>query len=206
MPRGRLQWFDAGSGEGRVDAFGRQYPVSVHDVEPRARVAGSPVHFDIERIDGVPTAVRVRARPGTRANRRQRRFGDLTGAGRPEEKGRAPLTRHRTETDPLPRRPTALVRRWLAGADSGHLATVLPLYAPHAVLHAPDGDHCGRAAVRVYLLDSGLLSRGWDARPFGSGQTIGVVRGTAAPDAGRSTRFRVAHGQVVEQWVDEPVR
>jgi hypothetical protein len=201
-----LQWFDAGSGEGRVDASGHEYPVSIRDVEPRARVAGSPVRFDIERIDGVPTAVRVRARPGRRTNKRQRRFGDLTGAGRPEEKGRAPLTHHHTETDTLPRSPTALVCRWLAGADSGHLATVLPLYAPQAVLHASDGDHNGRAAIRAYLLDSGLLSRGWDARPFGSGQTIVAVRGPEAPDAGRSTRFRVAHGQVVEQWVDEPAR
>jgi hypothetical protein len=164
------------------------------------------VRFDIERIDGVPTAVRVRARPGRRTNKRQRRFGDLTGAGKPDEKGRPALTHHHTETDLLHRSPTVLVRRWLAGADSGHLATILPLYAPQAVLHAPDGDHNGRAAIRAYLLDSGLLSRGWDARPFGSGQTIVAVRGPEAPDAGRSTRFRVAHGQVVEQWVDEPAR
>lgn len=30
-----------------------------------------------------------------------------------------------------------------------------------------------------------------------------AVRGPMAPDAGRAARFRVAHGQIVEQW-EEP--
>jgi hypothetical protein len=200
-----MQWFDTGSGQGRIVASGREYPVFVGDVEPQARAAGSRVHFDVERVNGVPTAVRVRAKPGTRTSKRQRRLGDLAGVRRPEEKGRSPLTRKSSDVDPLyPDRPMELVRRWLAAADSGHLDALLPLYAPHAVLHAPDGDRHGRNDIRAFLLDSGLLTRGWDARPHGSDQTITAVRGPMAPDHGRMTRFRIDHGQIVEQWVGEP--
>lgn len=207
MPSGTMQWFDTGTGEGRVVASGREYPVFAEEVEPHARATGSRVRFDVKRIKGVRIAVRVRAVSGTRTSRRQRRFGDLTGAGRPVEKGRAPLTRQQSGIDPLlAGRPAELVRRWLAAANSGHLDAVLPLYAPHAVLHARESDRHGRNNIRAFLVDSGLLSRGWDARPSGSGGTIMAVRGSTAPDAGRSTRFRIAQGQIVEQWVDEPGR
>jgi cold shock CspA family protein len=208
MPTGTMQWFDTSSGEGRVVASGREYPVFAGDVEPRARAAGSRVHFDVERVNGVPMAVRVRAKRGTRSSRRQRRFGDLAGARRPEEKGRSPLTRQSGDVDPVPvNRPTELVRRWLAAADSGHLSALLPLYAPQAVLHAPDGDRHGRNNIRAFLVDSGLLSRGWDARPHGSDQSdqiVTAIRGPTAPDRRRVTRFRIDHGEIVEQWVEEP--
>jgi hypothetical protein len=204
MPRGVMKWFNAG--EGRVVATsGREYPAYEADVEPRARVTGARVQFDAKRIDGVPTAVRVRARAGGRTSRRQRRFGDLTGAGRPEEKGRASLTRQHSGLDPLEsRRPKALVARWIAAAGRGRIEVVLPLYAPHAVLHAPEGDYRGRGAVRGFLLDSTVLTRGWDPTPHGEGVLFVVVRGPSAADAGRTTRFRVEHGQIIEQWVDEP--
>ncbi|HSK89748.1 MAG TPA: nuclear transport factor 2 family protein [Euzebyales bacterium] len=205
MPRGTMKWFDARSGEGRVHASRREYPAFGDEVEPAARVAGARVRFDVARVNGVRVAVRVEAIQGTRTSRKQRRFGDLTGAGRVVEKGRSALTRRRTGVDPqLPGRPVDLVRRWIAGANSGHLDTVLPLYAPAAVLHASDGDHHGRGAIRAYLVDNGLLTRGWDAKPVGAGETVEVVRGPAAADAGRRTRFRLEHGQICEQWVDEP--
>lgn len=207
MPSGTMRWFDTGTGEGRVVASGREYPVFEDEVEPHARATGSRVRFDVARIDGVRTAVRVRAVSGTRSSRRQRRFGDLTGAGRPEEKGRAPSTHQRDAVDPLvPGRPAELVRRWIAAANSGHVGAVSSLYAPHAVLHTADGDRHGRGDVARFLIDSGLLSRGWDARPSGSGGFITALRRATAPDAGRSTRFRIMHGQIVEQWVDEPGR
>lgn len=202
MPSGTMQWFDTSSGEGRVVASGREYPVFDADIEPRARAAGSRVHFDIERINGVSVAVRVRAKSGKRTSRRQRRFGDLTGAGKPAEKGRPPLTHQRTDVEPgTAGRPAELVRRWLAAANSGHRDTVSGLYAPHAVLHAPDGDHHGRNNVDAFLADNGLLTRGWDARPTGSGETITAVR-RPGDDNERSTRFRIEHDQIVEQWVD----
>jgi hypothetical protein len=204
MPDGVMLWFDAASGDGRIEASGRQYPVRQADVEARARTAGARVHFDVDRVDGVRVAVRVTALPGTRTTHRQRRHGDLTGAHRPDDKGRPPLTRGGGQTDPpTTGRPIALVRRWIAGADSGHLDAVLPLYAPDAVLHGADGDHRGRTAIRAHLLDGDLLTRGWQADPVGSGATVVVVRGPMAPDPGRTARFRVAHGQIVEQW-DEP--
>ncbi len=204
MPDGAMLWFDGRTGVGRIVASGRQYPVHGRDVEPRARVAGARVHFDVQRIDGVPTAVRVEARSGTRTTTRQRRFGDLTGAARPEQKGRGALTHQHGDVDPLySGQPVALVRRWIAAADSGHLDALLPLYAPDAVLHTPSGDRHGRPAIRAYLLDSGLLTRGWSARPVSARDGVSAVRTPAAPDAGRTARFRVAHGQIAEQW-DEP--
>lgn len=207
MPQGVMQWFDDRAGEGRVVASKREYPAYVGEVEPRARKTGARVHFDVERVEGVPTAVRVRLRPGTRNSPRQGRMGTLAGVARPEEKGRAPLTRRRTAVDAImPGRPVALVRRWLVAADSGRLDEVLPLYAPHALLHAPDGEVHGRPAIRAYLLDSGLLTRGWDPTPRGveEGETVEAVRTAMAPDAGLLTRFRVAHGQIAEQWVKAP--
>lgn len=204
MPNGVMLWFDAGSGDGRIEASGRQYAVHERDVEARARTAGARVHFDIERVEGVAVAVRVTAVPGTRTTSRQRRYGDLTGARRPDDKGRPPLTHQGGPTDlPATGQPVALVRRWIAGADSGRLDVVLPLYAPDAVLHTASGDHHGRAAIRAFLLDSGLLTRGWSATPVGSATTVAAVRGRLAPDARRVNRFRIAHGQIAEQW-DEP--
>ncbi|HSJ46286.1 MAG TPA: nuclear transport factor 2 family protein [Euzebyales bacterium] len=204
MPNGVMLWFDAGSGDGRIEASGRQYPAHEYDVEPRARTAGARVHFDVERVKGVPVAVRVTAVPGTRTTTRQRRYGDLTGARRPDDKGRPPLTHQGGATDPpATGQPVALVRRWIAGADSGHLDAVLPLYAPDAVLHTTSGDHHGRAAIRAFLLDSGLLTRGWSATPIGSATTVAAVRGPVARDARRVNRFRIAHGEIAEQW-DEP--
>ena len=82
MPRGVMQWFDVRAHEGRVIASGREYPAFEREVEPRARKAGARVYFDVARLDGVPTAVRVRLRPGLRTSPKQRRVGDLAGAGR----------------------------------------------------------------------------------------------------------------------------
>lgn len=203
MPRGRMRWFDPRTGEGRVVAAGREYPTQTHDVDPRARTAGARVRFDVQRVGGVRTAVRVRLRAGLRTSPKQGRFGDLSGASRPDAKGRAPLTHQRPRVDPtVPGHPTTVVRRWLTAADTGRLDGVLPLYAPDAVVHASDGDHDGRPAVRAYLLDSGLLTRGWDPAPQGEGALIRAVRAPTATDAGRSSRFRIAHGQIAEQWVD----
>lgn len=206
MPTGTMIWFDPNTGEGRIVASGREYPADAHEVEPHARAAGARVHFDIQRVDGVARAVRVAARPGTRTSTRQRRFGDLTGSARPEEKGRAPLTHASAGIDPLyVGQPMALVRHWIRAADSGHLDGLLPLYAPDAVVHTPADDHHGRGAIRAFLVDSGLLSRGWSARPVGGENEVTAVRQVTAPDAGRTSRFRIAHGQIIEQWDELPV-
>lgn len=204
MPRGVMQWFDVGAGEGRVRAVQREYPAYEGETEAPARAAGARVRFDVQRIEGVRTAVRVRLRPGTRSSPRQRRFANLAGTGRIEEKARKGLTHQRPDVSPMVSgRPVALVHHWLVGADSGRLDVVLPLYAPHAVLHAVDGDRCGRAEIRAYLLDSGLLSRGWNPTPRGVDQLVEAVRHRAGADGGQVSRFRVAHGQIAEQWVHE---
>jgi hypothetical protein len=204
MPVGRLRWFDEKQGVGRVVASGREYPVAVEDMDIRARAVGARVHFDIARHDGLQRAVGVRAVPGTRSAPRQRRFQDLTGAGRPEQKGRTPLTRRHPERDVTSTRPKDVVLRWIRAANSRSAAAAKVLYAVDVVLHDGRVRH-GRSAVPAWLGDHRLLTPGWRPDPVGegSGDTFTVTRSSGAEPAVR-TRIRVAHGQIAEQWVSEP--
>lgn len=201
MPVGRLSWFDPSSGEGRIVASGREYPVEAADIAPRARTVGGRVHFDIERRGGVRMAVAVRPVEGTRSDRRQRRFGDLSGTGKPPDKGRPAMSRRHPEREgPGAGKPMEVARQWIRGAEQGDIETVLPLYAPHAVLHTPDGDARGRQAVRRELLDSGALTRGWQAEPHGDGDDVIVDRSSLGGHF-EQTRLRIANGEIVEQWL-----
>jgi cold shock CspA family protein len=205
VPTGRVSWFDPKQGVGRVVASGREYPVVAADMETRARATSARVHFDVTRQDGVDRAVNVRRVPGTRSVPRQRRFQDLTGAGRPEEKGRGALTRQHPERDATPTKPKAVVTRWIKAANSRSVVATRDLYAVDVVLHAEEETRRGRAAVAGWLLDHNLLTPGWEPEPHGqgSGETFTVTRRPGAAVSGRS-RIRVSRGQISEQWLDEP--
>jgi cold shock CspA family protein len=204
MPTGRVSWFDAKHGVGRVVASGREYPVAAADMETGARGAGARVRFDVARQGGVDRAVDVRRIPGTRTVPRQRRFQDLTGAGRPEEKGRRSLTHRHPERAVTPSKPKAVALRWVAAANSGSVVATRELYAADAVLHARGDTRRGRAAVPGWLLDHNLLAPAWQADPGGEGDggTFVITR-PGGPVPGRS-RIRVTYGQISEQWLDEP--
>jgi cold shock CspA family protein len=204
VPTGRVSWFDPKQGVGRVVASGREYPVVAADMETRARATSARVHFDVKRHDGFDRAVNVRRIPGTRSVPRQRRFQDLTGAGRPEEKGRGSLTRQHPERDVTPAKPKAVVSRWIKAANSRSVVATRDLYAADVVLHAGAETRHGRAAVAGWLLDHNLLTPGWEPEPHGegSGETFTVTRGPGAAVRGRS-RIRVTFGQISEQWLDE---
>jgi cold shock CspA family protein len=201
MPTGIVTWYDPKRGEGRITAKGREYPVRGADMQAGARTTGARVRFDVARSGGVRRATRVHQRSGTRSVARHRRFGDLTGAERPAHKGRPASARRYRDTEPPARGPAPLVRRWVTAANGCRLDRLLPLYAPDAVLHVQGDVWRGRTRIRHGLLDSGLLSRGWQTSADSA--TV-AVRSRLAEQPGLHSRFRVLHGQIVEQWIEAP--
>ncbi|HEX6422578.1 MAG TPA: sigma 54 modulation/S30EA ribosomal C-terminal domain-containing protein [Acidimicrobiales bacterium] len=200
MPDGLLQWYDDRQGEGRVVRGGRRYSVRAEDMEPHARVPGARVHFDIKRRDGTAVAANVRLREGTRVSRRQRRFGDMVGARRPDTRGTAPFARpHPGLGHTLAAHPETVVRRWADLVAAGDVDAALLLYAPDAAVHAGADDLRGRR-IRGWLADSGLPGNIRSVETGGDGG-LAVVR-WLDPDGRPATWWaRVAHGEIAEQWV-----
>jgi hypothetical protein len=205
MPDGVVQWFDPKRGEGRVVRGGREYPVEAAEIEPHARVAGARVHFDITRRNGVAVATGVRLRGGTHVSWRQRRFGDLTGARRPDTKGSAPFAQPHPEAGlRLAARPMEVARGWAASLDGGDVDAALLLYAPGVRLHLPDGGEVeGVAAAARVLPDSPPLAGELRlAGVHGEDDTVVVEWAPAAgPGPTWRTRLRVEHGEITEQWL-----
>ena len=203
MPNGVMRWFDPRRGEGIVTHLGRDYAVRASDVEPHARVSGARVHFDHLRDDGVDRAVHVRHLPGRRTNRRQRRFGDLTGAHGPDDKGGTSGARTRPRGQPRPRQPTEVAQTWLAALGSRDLVTAQELYAPDVVLHLAGETHRGRAAVDRWLDRTPLSGQGLGATVHTRGDAMATVTWTPRPWSRHRglVRLRIEHGRITEQWV-----
>lgn len=133
MPDGKVQWFDARTGEGRIVRGGREYPLRAEDAEPAARHPGARLHFDIRREEGSERAVNATLPVGTRVSRRQRRFGDLSGARTADAKGPAPFTRPYPDlAREAQRDPLRVARQWAHRMESGDLDAAPMLYAPDA--------------------------------------------------------------------------
>jgi ribosome-associated translation inhibitor RaiA len=200
MPDGLLQWFDDRRGEGRVVRGGREYPVRAADVEPRARVPGARVHFDVKRQEGVAVAVDVRLRDGTRVSRRQRRFGDMAGARRPDTRGTAPFAGPHPEMGRrLASQPRTVAERWAALVAANDIEGAILLYAPDAVVHTGDGDVRG-GRVHGWLSTSGLLGHMQAMETAGTGDDV-VVRWRGPGDRAATSWMRIAHGEIAEQWI-----
>jgi hypothetical protein len=212
MPTGRVKWFDPDSGEARVVArSGREYPAVQSDVEPKARTADAHVNFKIKRDEGVARAVDVRLRQGTRVARSQHRFGDLSGAARPDSKGRPGLSRRRQDVGLDPDEPAAEVARlWVDPVVRGDRVAARRFYAPNCVIHTPGGAaETGRKAVEECLDRNPLLgSEHRDVRIRELGSRVEVRWPLTSDDQARvpvseqrdRTTLRIAHGQIVEQW------
>ncbi|HWH31042.1 MAG TPA: hypothetical protein VNU01_00055 [Egibacteraceae bacterium] len=78
MPEGRMTWWDASAGSGRIENSGGSYLAGADDVEPDAQVKNAMVSFDAERGRGMEhdRAVNVRLRRGLRNDTDQGRFGE----------------------------------------------------------------------------------------------------------------------------------
>ncbi len=211
MPDGVVQWFDGSTGEAAVLRGGRVFPASLGDIDPAARHAGARVHFDIARDGGVERAVGVILRSGTHVSRRQHRFGTLTGARGPDDKGSAPFaTPHPELGRDLAVHPFEVARSWARALTAGDLPSALAFYAPGAVVHADGVSYTGRSHLQAYWEASPLLGSGRVPRVAGDGDTV-VVGWERVPGAGATTampamevRCRVEHGQVVEQQAVTP--
>lgn len=200
MPDGLLQWYDAGSGEGRIVRGGREYPVHAGEMEPHARVPGARVHFDVDRREGVEVATNVALRSGTRVSRRQRRFGEMVGARRPDTRGTAPFAQPHPEVGhELATSPTDVARAWADSLGGNDVDAAALLYAPDAVVHAGDEDLRGRR-IATWLSASRLPGDVHADEVTGAGDTIEV--GWTGPDRRRATTWmRIEHGEIVEQWL-----
>jgi ribosome-associated translation inhibitor RaiA len=204
MPDGVVQWFDEAAGEAAVVRAGRVYRAEARELEPVARHPGARVHFDIHRTRGVDQAVRVRLRPGTRVSHHQRRFGDLTGAHRPDTKGSAPFARSHPELGrALAAHPLEVVRAWARAVRASRLDEVLALYAPEATLHIDGQPVRGRAHLQSWFETGPLL--GVEVEPSIRGEAglvlMRYVGAGGGPD-GIEVRSRIAHGLIAEQWIE----
>jgi ribosome-associated translation inhibitor RaiA len=206
MPDGVVQWFDASTGQAAVVRKGRRFRARVSDVEPVARPAGARVHFDIHRDHGVETAVDVHLREGTRVSRTHHNFGTLVGARRADTKGPASYEHvHPGLGRAAATHPLEIARAWASSVADGDADAVLALYAPDAIFHSSDGDAAGRAAAQGFLELSAVFGSGRIANVRGLDGDARVDWDPAGPaEPATSVRCRIAHGQIVEQWVEEP--
>lgn len=204
MPNGVVWWFDPKDGEGRILHAGRTYAVRAENIEPVARVSGARVHFDVDP-DAKESATNVTFRPGRRVSRRQRRFGDLTGARRADTKGPSSQTAERPELGrDLEAHPKRVVEGWAAMLSDGRLDDAMQLLAPNAVLHAEGDVWLGPRQIRSY----------WSRSPLLGGPACTVIHGVQGVDGDvfvvrwpetepstpeSETLLSVAHGEIREQ-------
>jgi cold shock CspA family protein len=202
MPRGVMIWFDPSTGEGRVRHGSRELVVEVDEVEPAARVAGARVTFDLVRVKGGQRAARVRLKRGKRVSPRRSRFGDLTGAHHPDQKGHRPLHGRMATPERVHRsedQPVEVARRWLQGLAQGDVSTTSHLYTSDARLHDGASDERGPSAVRRFL-DTTTVRGRHDGRiePAPDGPQV-MVR-WPEDEGTTEIELRIAHGQIAEQW------
>lgn len=212
MSTGKIKWFDPTTGDARiVGRSGREYVARGADLEPAARAPRARVSFDVVREGNVVRAVNVRLHEGTRTSRLQGRFGSLAGARRPDAAGREASSREHPdrEAGPAPRLPAAVARTWMEAMFEGDLSAAMSHYAPDAVVHLPQGDQVGHRAIQAFLDGSVLLGvrhsdteveeRGSLVRVRWRASNVDAVR-TPVRERSTTTRLRVEHGQIVEQW------
>lgn len=202
MPAGRVQWIDEGRRVVQIARGRRVYPARLDDVDSRARVPNALVEFRVVRREGEPTATDVRLRAGTRTNRRQRRFGDLTGARRPGAKVPSRLYADYGVDTASP--PFEVVEGWLEAMGDRDLDGAAELYLPDAILHLPDGDRAGRRQIRAGLEVSPLAGIDTDdidvaVDVYGLGRYVRVD--ARAGEAEHGMAFVVDRGAIAEQWV-----
>jgi cold shock CspA family protein len=76
VPDGKVTRYEEHLGRGLIESSTGRFQVLADDMEPRARVQGAFVRFDVQRDSPQNRAVNVILREGTRNAPDQRRFGD----------------------------------------------------------------------------------------------------------------------------------
>jgi len=205
MPDGVVQWLDTSTGQVTVVRKGRPFRARIADVRPEARRTGARVHFDILRDHGRDTAVDVRLREWT--SRRHRNAGTLVAARRPDAKGGATYEQtHPRLAAMSSAHPLAVAQAWAASVADGDRDSAVALYAPDAVLQggALAEAVSGRDAAREVVERLAVFGQRRRAHVRGTDGEALVSWDPAGPDEpATSVRCRLAHGQIVEQWIGE---
>jgi len=205
VPDGRLQRIDEAREVAYIVRRGRTYSAPLSEVDGKARVPTARVSFDVVRRGGSETATNVRLRTGTRTSRRQRRFGDLTGARRPGAK--TETIAGKTLGVNVTTQPFRVAKAWLGAMAESDFDGATSLYLPRALLHVPataDADSeaiIGRKAIRAALERSPLA--GVDPE---TAEVRGVDRfvriDCRCHGRDHTTYLEVDRGNVFEQWID----
>lgn len=200
MPAGQLQRIDTERQTAYIVRSGKTYVAPLSEVETSARVPSARVRFDLVRRHGTESAAGVRLLAGTRSNRRQRRFGDLTGAARPGAKVETPAARNfgvdvRTQ-------PFKVADAWLLAIDDRDFDGATSLYLPEGVLRVGAEEAAGHHAIRAVLerLPFDVVDRG-SAAIHGIDRYVRVDFMADGDD--HVTYLEIDRGSIVEQWIDE---
>ncbi len=197
MPDGRVTRIDKDRECVYLVRGGRSYEAPISEVEPAARVPSARVHFTLHRSNGVEHAENVTLREGTRTNRRQRRFGDLTGARQPGSKTRT-ATQREYGID-VTTQPFRVVRAWIAALAARDIDAVASFYRPGAVIHTAEGPIIGRNRICNVLESSPWLGQDPELAEL-HGMDRYVEASHAHGDLPTIT-FLIESGEVAEQWM-----
>ncbi len=199
MPDGRVQRIDDRREVVYIVRRGRTYAAPMREVETKARVPSARVWFDLVRRNGAESAANVRLRRGTRTSRRQRRFGDLTGARSAGSK--TETTAHSQLGVDVTTQPFRVAKAWLQSMHESDFDAATSLYESGAVLHCDGETIRGRRSIRAELERCPLVGVDADSaeiRGFDRYVEIDCVSG----DGAHETYLEIEQGRIVEQWID----
>jgi hypothetical protein len=209
VPDGNVKWYEPNREEGVVEHNGREYAVSGDEIDNKAKHAGAPVHFDIQRTDAGDIATSVVHRPGSRTEHTSGGVGDLKGAHHPSDKGQDEevdlnelAVRRRAYGD----HPKMLAEDWVRLLGIGDVDRAAELYAPDATIHQGDQHLSGGTNVHRWLANSPLNGTSpRDADVVGDGTDRFTVRWRTLPgdEAAVEVTLRVSDGRITEQWTAE---
>ncbi len=222
MPTGHVQRIDQERETVYLVRGSKTYAAPLAEVESRARVPSARVLFDVVREHGIESAADVRLRSGTRTSRRQRRFGDLTGAKGPGAKVQTAASRS-LGVD-VTTQPFRVANAWLDALRTRDYAGAASLYLPEATIHTEAGAEQSHRRIRAILeqlpTPEDTERDGDDDGPGADGSVeiegidnyirIGWRVGGPGQKNDRKTDHEtdhaayliVEHGAIAEQWID----
>ncbi|MDH3682550.1 MAG: sigma 54 modulation/S30EA ribosomal C-terminal domain-containing protein, partial [Acidimicrobiia bacterium] len=177
---------------------GRSYEAPISEVESAARVPSARVRFKLRRNGGSDQAEQVRLRTGTRTSKRQRRFGDLTGAHEPGAK--VATTATALLGVDVTTQPLRVVQAWLGAVGDANYDGAVALYHPSATVHTLAGPISGRRRLRAVVeLSDQVGEVAEEPEVHGIDQ---YVRAACRFDGNPVTaHFKIESGQIAEQWL-----
>ncbi|MGH1488932.1 MAG: sigma 54 modulation/S30EA ribosomal C-terminal domain-containing protein [Acidimicrobiales bacterium] len=199
MPVGHVQRIDNERETVYIVDGGKTYAAPLSEVETQARVPSARVRFNLLRKQGVESAAEVRLRVGTRTNRRQRRFGDLTGATRPGAKVQTVASRDYGVD--VTTQPLRIARAWLDALSAQDFDGATSLYLPEATVHTADASHVGHRRIRALLEQLALT--GVDQGSIEIHGSDSYVRIECRAQTGEHVVYLTTEsGSISEQWIN----